>query len=404
VYDAALSGFIPISPDLVWQAVKTIYAATIPWNIRLPGGGTLDYIGLMVGESGSGKTSAREAALDLLPEAAYELDGVNLMLPPGTGEGIANHFIERDSKGHQLRIWPRAASFYVDEGKWLFDVAGRQGNTTIQALKQAWSGQLTGSLAAQGDRRRVIPPKAVRTSFLIGIQPGQAARLLREDLADEGLPQRVTWAMASHPDVGTVDRVHQGRLDVPIYDHHHYGGVTEPTISHTLTLAADLIHEIRTRAIARRRGDDTGLEGHADLACLKSAAVHAFLRGDGGPLPEIGMDDWALARVEWDISRSIRSDVLRRYGAQVSESAQAQGRAQAVREAAAMAVHVDAAASVLRNRASSVDVLTLRMAKDALGSRYRKFGVGHKDAIEYALAKKWLVVHSSGGFVSGGDA
>ena len=33
-----------VSPDLVWEALKALYAATIPWNFRLPGDGTVDYI------------------------------------------------------------------------------------------------------------------------------------------------------------------------------------------------------------------------------------------------------------------------------------------------------------------------------------------------------------------------
>jgi hypothetical protein len=381
------------------MAVKTIYAATIPWNIRIEGRATFDYIGLMVGGSGSGKTSARSAALELLPPSLFGIDGVNLTLPPGTGEGITEHFITRSSKGAQEKIWPRAGSFYVDEGKWLFNVSARSGTTVMEAVRSAWSGQLTGSLAATGERHRLIPPMGIRTSFLIGIQPLVAARLLRDDLTDEGLPQRVTWAWAYHPEVDTAEREHPGPLQIPVYDHHHWGGVSEPTLVHELRVDPELRSEIRSRAVARRRGDPSPHEGHADLACLKSAAIHAMLSGDGHTLPMIQYSEWNLARTEWETSRLIREHVARTQAQAISQESGAAGKRLAERDIAALHVHLEnAIQSLVRKVASSPDGINKRQAKDHLRAYRARYQLTHTEIIEVALAQKRVIERSDGLF------
>ena len=197
IHQAALA--LRLSPDAVWAGVKCFYAACIPWNHRLPGDGTLDYIAIVVGASGAGKSQAKHAAWRLF-EDCHTIDGVYFPVPIGSGEGMTEIFVDRTDS--ERRYKARGAGFYADEGKFLLDIGGRSGSTTIQAIKQMWSGELTGTVAATQERHRWLEPRAVRATLLISTTPDIAAQFMRQDLTDEGLPQRISWAWAhyDHPD------------------------------------------------------------------------------------------------------------------------------------------------------------------------------------------------------------
>ena len=120
--------------------------------------------------------------------------------PIGSGEGMTEVFVDRDDDDRRYKA--RGAGFYADEGKFLLDIGGRSGSTTIQAIKQMWSGELTGTVAATNERHRWLEPRAVRATLLISTTPDIAAQFMRQDLTDEGFPQRIVWAWAhyDHPD------------------------------------------------------------------------------------------------------------------------------------------------------------------------------------------------------------
>lgn len=390
IYFAALHGLV--SPDALWQAVKTFYAATVPWNFRLPGNGTVDYIGVMCGGSGSGKTQAKQIALDILPLEAFDIDGVVLGLPPGTGEGITEFFIERSSKdGKQQTLKNRGAGIYVDEGKWLFDVDKRAGSTTIQALKSAWSGELTGSLAGTSERNRFIKPRAVRTSILVGIQPGVAADFLRTDLTDGGLPQRINWSWSHYSNLPDPEHLPEdpGRLDIPIYDRMKWGGGSEPTMLHVIEQDDSVKRAVRSRMIERRRSFEAdALEGHADYAKLKSASLHALLDGR----MRVTQADWDLAELEWNTSTRIRTHILEKHRAAKANDHQAAGRAAAEREIAADAVYLERAALAAAKLVQrSQDPTASRLIKDTLARFRQRYGIRWQDAVDKALSHGWIV-------------
>lgn len=380
VFAAAIAS--RVSPDALWMSTKTMYAATIPWNYRLPHDGTFDYIGVMVGPSGSGKTRAKQTAINLLGPRFQTIPGIMIGLPPGTGEGMTEVYIKRDKDGTQsFRL--RGAGFYVDEGTWLFDTAARSGNTTIQALKSAWSGELTGSLAGTVERNRFLPPRAVRFALLLGIQPGIAAQLMRADLTDGGLPQRICWSWSQHPHYPDDEPVHPGVLEVPCYEAGEHDAVAE-------ILYCD---EIKRMLSEQQRAAITGvgsvaLNGHEAYAKLKSAAIHALMDGRD----KVSLEDWQLAEIEWQTSETIRSAILASASQVASDQAKARGVANAHAQLAEYDVYLGQAALAIARKAKRAnDLMTARDLTDVVTGKQKRFGVTKKEALQHAIALGYVV-------------
>lgn len=380
VYLAALHG--RVSPDALWMATKVNYAGTIPFNFRLPLDGTLDYIGVMVGPSGSGKSLSKHMAIELLGPDFANLPRIRLGLPPGTGEGMTEAYIKRDKDGEQSFRY-RGLSFYIDEGTWLFDVGARSGNTTIQAVKNAWSGELTGSLAATAERNRVLPPRSVRFALLIGIQPGVASKFMRADLTDGGLPQRICWCWAQHPHWPEIAPEHPGLLDVPLYERGEHEAIIvidyEPAIQRLLD---------ESRRAATTGVGSSPLEGHAGLAIAKAAAIHALMNGR----TKINEDDWDLASIEWSVSEKIRSHILAVEQASASDTAVARGTASAYEKIAEHNVFLgQAAISIARRAQKAGEPMLARDLTDAVTGKQKRMGVSKRDALQHALSLGYIV-------------
>lgn len=375
IYVAALAS--RVSPDSLWMATKTMYAATIPWNFRLPDNGTLDYIGVMAGPSGSGKTRSKQAALELLT-LFRDLPGIHIGLPPGTGEGMTEFYLKREQDGTQS-FKARGAGFYIDEGTWLFDTAARSGNTTIQALKMAWSGELTGSLAGSAERNRFLPPRAVRFAMLIGIQPGIAASFMRKDLTDGGLPQRICWSWTQHPDYPDDRPDYPGPLEVALWLSGEHDAMTQ------ITYCSEIERELAAQQRAAVTGAGTvAMNAHEGYAKLKSAALHALMDGRTVVSPQ----DWALATLEWETSDKIRSHILATERAAASDLSRARGVARAQEELAADTVYLERAAlSLARKLRDSPDGLSLQKVKDAVNQYKRRYGIHHSEIIDLAIRR-----------------
>jgi hypothetical protein len=295
---------------------------------------------------------------------------------------MTEFYIKREQDGTQ-GFKARGAGFYIDEGTWLFDTATRQGNTTIQALKSAWSGELTGSLAGSAERNRFLPPRAVRFAMLIGIQPVIAAQFMRKDLTDGGLPQRVCWSWTQHPDYPDVPPEHPGGLEVCAW-------TTSESDPLTILTYDD---EIKAMLSERRRASVTGvgaapLNGHEAYAKLKSAALHALMDGR----TTVTEADWFLATQEWDTSERIRSHILASEKKAASDVVRGRGAAAAEASEAEYEVHLQRAVMVLARKVQAAPIgLKPQQVRDALSSYRHRYGVPPQDVIEVAMRQGFIV-------------
>lgn len=379
-----------VSPDAVWEALKCFYAALIPWNHRLPGDGTMDYIAINVGMSGAGKTRAKHVAYNLLAYCT-QTPGVIFPVPPGSGEGMTEIFIDRRNETDPFKY--RGVGFYSDEGRWLLDVNSRAGNTTVQALKQLWSGELTGSVAATADRHRFLPPRAVRASVLISVTPDVAAEFLRRDLSDEGLPQRISWGWAHypHPDVRPETTE---PLVVSTWDQTRSTGRV-----YEIELEPSLAQMIDQRQLAMSRGEMVdGYEGHAIYAMEKAAAIHTHLDGR----LTVTQADWELSQQDWEHTRRIRAYILSKHADRSSDRAMAVGTARAHEKIAENNVYLERAAiSLARKVHNSKSPLTKRQIKDHLRPFRQRHHIDYQEALELARLRQWVVIHRDGGITEG---
>lgn len=370
-----------LSPDAVWEAVKCFYAATIPWNHRLPSNGTLDYISIVVGMSGAGKSRAKSEASDLLSECRR--DGVAFPMPPGSGEGMTEIFLDRSGESKYAL---RGVGFYADEGKWLLDVSRRVGNTTMQALKQLWSGELTGSVAATSDRHRWLAPRDVRATVLISATPDVASEFLRADLTDEGLPQRISWGWAHypHPD----DRPeHPGPLRVPTW---------RPTEQlYEIELSSSLSAMIDSQLLAQSRGEMPGdHEGHSTYARLKTAAILSHLDGR----MTVTDEDWWLSCSDWETTRKIRSYLQASWNRHSVERNVAIGEARAHQKIAENDVYLERACISLATKIKlSTEPMTARQIKDHLRHFSKRHQVDFREVI-HRLEGRGLIIGVQGGW------
>ena len=276
-------------------------------------------------------------------------------------------------------------------------MADRPGNITIQTLKSAWSGELTGSLAATQDRRRVIQPSAVRVTILISIQIDVAAQFLATDLTDGGLPQRISWSWAYHHDIPDELGEWPGRLDVPIYDYHHWGGGVGTQIIHEIAIDSAIQAEVDARRLARRRAPQIdALDAQADLAKLKTAAILALLdhRTDIQPA------DWNLSTQDWDTGVRVRQHILTTKIHVADDKIVALGRADAVRSTAATSHKIDLASAALGRKVwRENEPVPPRKAKDSV----KQYDAGPYTPIrDLAIERGYIVIHSEGGLAPGG--
>lgn len=385
-----------LSPDTLYEAVKTLYAATIPWNFRLPQEGTFDYVGVMVGNSGSGKTRSKKAAIALLPPELFALDGVRLAMPaPSSGEGIVESYIRRE-RGKQVGLEYRGLGFYIDEGRSFFTVQARDGNTLAEVVKSAWMGEMTGNVAATVDRHRVLTASEVRLSVLIGIQIDVASEFLTAAHTNGGLPQRVSWKWAYHPDRVPESPVEwPGHLPVKAWDRNLHGGGDNQQMLYTLEIEDSVEREYRQRQEARENSPDSGLqEAHGDFSTMKTAGVLALMHGE----MRVTQAFWDLACADWNLSCSVRNEVARRSKQGDADRDVAIGRAQAARSLATIGVYLDRAIASLVKKVNSADgPLTATDAKNHLSSYRKRHKLAYTEIVEAAVARGHLVIHSSGG-------
>jgi hypothetical protein len=271
-----------------------VVVATPPMVVLPPligGDASLNLFVAVVGASGSGKGAASAVATEALPVGHLN------SIPIGSGEGLTHLFVRRTKGG----IEQHATAVLSDVGEidTITALNARQGSTLQSVLRQAYMGEQFGFAYADPAKRLVVGAHAYRLGLIVGVQPARAAGLL--DDADGGTPQRFIWMPADDPGAPDVapaapepwkwrpaahpERDARNRRRLPVCD--------------TAVTAID------AGRLARVRGEQSVLNGHALLSREKVAAALGLLEGRA----EVGEEDWRLAGVVMDVSDRTRTQI-----------------------------------------------------------------------------------------------
>jgi hypothetical protein len=257
------------APDVTLGAVLCRVATMIRPDATA-NGSQVNYLTAIVGPPGAGKTTGTKVATKLLPELGTVLDRV----PPGSGEGIVQRYLERtkDDEGVTNTQVHTAALFHTDEGEQLLQVSGRQGSTTLATIRSMWVGETVGNSNANPETSRLLRADSYRFAMTVGLQPGFASDLLSHSTA--GDPQRYLWVGAADPTAPDTPPPWPGPL----------------TALHVVSSPAQIAPEI-AQEIDARRVDSLRQGGHADpqkahegLLIIRTAAILATLFGTPGEI------------------------------------------------------------------------------------------------------------------------
>lgn len=291
------------SADAVLGAVLARVATCIHPTVTLPpivgARGSLDYIAALVAPSGAGKSSSTAIAAELIDVS----DDRTSVITHGSGEGLIDSYLgmvqEHDDDGKPVKVRRQvkdAVLVEIDEGQVLAELGSRKGSTLGPTLRSAWSGATLGTANADAERRRHIPGGSYRFAAIVGLQTAKAAAVL--DDADGGTAQRFVWFSATDPNIP------DNPPTKPAWS-------WERTIHDWMTFKVDesVATEIRARDLARSRGEVTPdpLDGHRDLARLKTAALLAMLNRSK---VEVTAQDWDLAGQVMDASDRVRQTII----------------------------------------------------------------------------------------------
>jgi hypothetical protein len=388
IYTAALA--MQISPDAVWENEFCNYMACIPSTFLLPEMGTLDWISVIAGGSSAGKSKAQDVGLWLMPTEVMGpndtciLGGTRLSMPEGSGEGLIEAYIVRDSKGRQIagQYQFNRIGFYTDEGSFLNEINARQGNTTFSIMRSLWSGKSTGQTNASAAKRRYIPARAVRYTHSISVTPEAATRFLDPALTDAGFPQRLGWSWAKHPILATDYEIPEwpGPLQIPMHLDNQIGCTMQidPGIEKIRRQARMAAHtEMAVRGVA--------LDGHLHLTTRKRAAGLALM----DDRTHITMEDFELALLDAEISRNVRAHLQARRAAVVEERSRLAGRNDAIRETEKYRYWLNQGVETLERLVlSSDEPIPTKRAQSAVSHFRRRYGVRYSAIVDEAIARR----------------
>ena len=387
-----------VAPDALFGAVLARACSLIDHRFVLPAvvgrTGSLNVCVGLAGRSGAGKGSSTDTAEALTPGMPTRWTTFSA----GSGEGMVKQFFRReqveDESGKKRSEWVQAydaAMVRVDEGSMLGALAARQGQTTLERLREAYSGERLGSPAADADRGFQLPAHGYRLSLIAAFQPELAGAILADTIG--GTAQRFVW-------FATVDPTAPDPLELPDWPGplawrppvwSSLAAVEAPGgLRWTeLSVAGEVVAEIRSVRWVRLKGEvDGGDDTHRELSRLKIAAILAALDGR----TDVALDDWRLAGVVTSTSAAVREWMRASIG-DVARKAEQAATDRAVRRTVATtqaATDVVRVAQVIRRKieATGTDGLTLSEARKAVANRDRKTYFG--PALGHAEAQGWV--------------
>lgn len=304
------------NPDAVIHASLARTAAMADPTVRVDSGihqpATLGWYCGLFGPSGAGKGQAEKTARELTPFPAVDIAHIDI----STGQGIIAAYLdletdpEDDNGKKKVLVQKRTRGYALaTEGSVLDGMAQMSAAATLNAvLCKAWMSERQGTSNAEVERRRALPEDAYSLSMSLGVQEEPAAKLL--EMGSIGLPQRLAWAHATlGPDTPRQRPATTGPVMVATRD----GGETPVTTwvsglrNVTIPVPEHVTEELDELAleISFGRGASAPLDTHEPLWRLKCAALLALLHGR----TRVTDQDWDMARVMWQTSRSVRDRV-----------------------------------------------------------------------------------------------
>jgi hypothetical protein len=304
------------SPDAVIHASLARTAAMADPTVRVDSGihqpATLGWYCGLFGPSGAGKGQAEKTARELTPFPAVDIAHIDI----STGQGIIAAYLdletdpEDDNGKKKILVQKRTRGYALaTEGSVLDGMAQMSAAATLNAvLCKAWMSERQGTSNAEVERRRALPEDSYTLSMSLGVQEEPAAKLL--EMGSIGLPQRLAWAHATlGPDTPRQRPATTGPVMVATRD----GGETPVTTwvsglrNVTIPVPEHVTEELDELAleISFGRGAEAPLDTHEPLWRLKCAALLALMHGR----TRVTDQDWDMARVMWQTSRSVRDRV-----------------------------------------------------------------------------------------------
>ncbi len=251
----------------------------------------------------------------------------------------------------------------------------RQGSTLQSTLRQAYMGEQFGFGYADPVKRLVVAAHAYRLGMIVGVQPKRAGGLL--DDVDGGTPQRFLWLPSEDPDLPDVAPTAPApqMWVVPEWPAMTGDGRRRLPVCETARVAVDVAR------LARLRGRQDALDGHALLTRLKVGAALALLDGRA----EVGEQDWELAGDVMDVSNRTRARVEAELTTAKRVSNEARGAADGDR-----AVIVDKKMHASKTKKLARNVLTRIRSSAGDGLTWseirRNVSSAQRDKLDEALA------------------
>jgi len=398
-----------VGPDALFAATLARVCAAVDYRIGLPGivgsRASLNLIVAVVGASGAGKGAALGTSDDLLrveqPTTDYRVGEV----PAGSGEGMVHAFFElvQDPDDKRRKIPRRryeGVLVRVDEGQVLTALAQRSGQTTMETLRQGFSGERLGGSYASSDKRLTLDGHGYRLSLLIGVQP-EHARMILDDSAG-GTPQRFLWFDALDPDAPEPGDLPDwpGPIDwqPPCWwgDTPVIGGEQHSD----LDVHPDVRHAIQADRHRRLRGNTNPgrYDGQRTLIREKIAALLGILDGRRSITP----DDWTLAGIVSDTSDAERDSMWSAINADQASKDAAWNLRHAARAAAEESARLTVTTNVARiargigRRIAKLDpndTISRGQLRKALASDDRQW---FEEAASHAEGQGWLTIEDDG--------
>lgn len=278
----------------VFGGVLLRVAATTGPEVQLPGviGGraSLNLLCAFVAPSGGGKGISDKVARLAWPAPIVER-------PIGSGEGIAATFVPPKKEG----IEPiTKAIINVPEIDTLAGIASRQGSILLAQLKSAAMGEQLGQANSSEATTRIVPPHTYRLCMSVGAQPAHTGVLFNDTTG--GTPQRFLWFLTTDPDMPSDVTPDPEPLNARLpFWRPDADGVIEIVYG-----PPEITEMIIGAHIARQRGQEDALDGHAMLTRLKVAACLAILH-HRSTVSEL---DWQLSGVVMQVSNRTRDWVV----------------------------------------------------------------------------------------------